>query len=70
MLYTTDAYPSHPIAYRPELSTELQEKLSAALLAIPDELIARLSIKKFIPIANEEYEPIRKLEEKLAIVER
>lgn len=70
IIYTTDAYPSHPIAFKPSLSAELQAQLKDALINIPDELIARLSIKKIIASSNEEFEPIRQLESKLAVVDR
>jgi len=70
IIYTTDAYPSHPVAFKPSLSTELQSNLKEAFLNIPDELIARLSIKKIIPSNNEEFDAIRDLESKLAVVER
>lgn len=70
IIYTTDAYPSHPIAFKPSLSPEIQAQLTDALINIPEELIARLSIKKIIASSNEEFDSIRELESKLAIVDR
>ena len=70
IIYTTDAYPSHPIAFKPSLSEETQAQLKDALINIPEELIAKLSIKKIIASSNEEFDSIRQLEAKLAVVER
>ena len=70
IIYTTDAYPSHPIAFKPSLSPEIQAQLKDALINIPEELIARLSIKKIIASSDEEFESVRQLEAKLAVVER
>ena len=70
VIYTTDAYPSHPIAFKPTLSDDIQQKLTEALLSVPEELTAKLKIKKIIKSSNEEFDPIRKLEESLATIKR
>ena len=70
VIYTTDAYPSHPIAFKSAMNAETQEALTEALLNIPKSLIDALSIKKIITTNNEEYDAIRSLEEGLEIVER
>jgi len=70
VIYTTDAYPSHPIAFKPSLPEETQQKLTDALIAIPDKLINVLKIKKIIRSSNEEFDPIRKLETSLATIKR
>ena len=40
VIYTTDAYPSHPIAFKPTLSEVIQQQLTEALLSVPEELIS------------------------------
>ncbi len=70
VIYTTDAYPSHPIAYKPTLPKETQQKLTDAFITIPDKLINALKIKEMILSSNEEFEPIRKLETSLATMSR
>ena len=70
VIYTTDAYPSHPIAFKPTLSKDVQEKLTDALLTIPEALIGKLKIKQMIPSSNEEFDAIRELEAGLATIER
>ena len=70
IIYTTDAYPSHPIAYKPTLPLEIQTQLTEALITIPEELINALKIKKIIRSNNEEFDPIRKLESSLATIKR
>lgn len=70
VIYKTKAYPSHPIAFKKEMGEELQNKLADILLNLPKELSNNLSIKKFITTSNEEYDEIRDLEKKLAIVKR
>ena len=70
VIYTTSAYPSHPIAFKPDINTELQEKLAQALLKVPKHLIDALSIKNIITTNDKEYDVIRHLEEGLEIVKR
>lgn len=70
VIYTTNAYPSHPIAFKPDMSPELQEKLVQALLKVPENLINALSIKSVIKTNDKEYDVIRSLEKGLEIVKR
>ena len=70
VIYTTDAYPSHPITYKPTLSKEIQNKLTGAFISIPKELIGTLKIKEIIRSSNEEFDSIRKLESSLATIKR
>ena len=60
IIYTTDGYPSHPIAFHPRVDKKDQEKIVKALLNMPRELLDILSIKKFIQTDTKEYEVIRK----------
>ena len=66
VIYTTGAYPSHPVAFKPGMDKDLQEKLTQALLTLPEPLRVELSIQAFIPTQNSEYDSIRVLEEKLS----
>lgn len=69
-VYQTEAYPSHPIAVKPDMPEQDRQKLVEALLNMPEKLMAALSIQKMIPSNDEEYSVIRELSEKLDIVVR
>lgn len=70
VVYTTEAYPSHPIAYKKTIPTVHQEQLNKAFLTMPQALLDTLSIKAMITTHNDEYDAIRVLEEKLSTVDR
>lgn len=59
IVYKTNPYPSHPIAYNPRISKENVEKLTKAFLNMPAEIKALLSIKQFIKTDNSEYDAIK-----------
>jgi len=69
-VYTTKAYPSHPIALNPEIPEADQALLVKALLKLPEALLAGLSIKKVVPSHDDEFAVIRALSAKLDIVAR
>lgn len=69
-VYQTEAYPSHPIAIKPDMPEADRKKIIEALLLMPDELKAGLNIKKMINSSDEEFSVIRELSEKLDIVIR
>lgn len=60
IVYTTETYPSHPIAFNPKISKDIQEKITTAFLQMPKELLDILSIKKFIKTNNDEYSIIKR----------
>lgn len=60
IIYTTDGYPSHPIAFHPKVSQSEQEKIAKAFLNMPRELLDILSINKFIKTTTKEYEVIKR----------
>lgn len=70
VIYKTKPYPSHPFAFKKTMASTAQEKIAAALLALPDELKQGLSMKKMIKTSNQEYDAIRDLEHKLTITKR
>ena len=70
VVYTTNAYPSYPIAFGSGMDSKVQSALTKALLNAPQSLIDALSINKIITTDDEEYDAIRGLEKKLEIVER
>jgi phosphonate transport system substrate-binding protein len=59
IVYKTNPYPSHPIAYNPRISKENVEKLTKAFLNMPAEIKSLLSIKQFIKTDNSEYDAIK-----------
>lgn len=60
IVYKTNPYPSHPIAYNPRVSKEDIEKLQKAFLDMPIVLKKILSIKEFKLTDTKEYEVIKK----------
>lgn len=62
IVYTTKGYPSHPIAFHPKISKEIQNKIIEAFLTMPEDLKKILSIKNFIKTDTKEYEIIKKFE--------
>lgn len=61
IIYKTNLYPSHPIAFHPRVSNEIKEQFTTLLLNIPSSLLEPLSIQKFITTDNAEYESVHKL---------
>jgi phosphonate transport system substrate-binding protein len=61
VLYTTEAYPSHPIGIKPSLPAGVQKALVDAWLSIPEELIRELRFVRMRPTDDGEYDVIRNL---------
>lgn len=61
IVYKTDKYPSHPIAFHPRVDKKLVEKIEKAFLNMPEEIKKLLSIKKFITTTSSEYDEIKKI---------
>lgn len=59
VVYETQKYPSHPIAYHPRMNIEDVKKIKTAFLNMPPELSKILSIKKFIETQTNEYDAIK-----------
>jgi len=59
IVYTTQEYPSHPVAYHPRVNKEDILKIEQAFLNMPMELSKILNIKKFIQITNTQYDTIK-----------
>lgn len=62
IVYKTNNYPSHPFASHPRISKEVVEKVSKAIIEMPEELKVILSIKEFIPTISDEFDLIKNLE--------
>jgi len=61
IVYTTKAYPSHPIAYHPNVNKDDILKIQQAFLNMPKELSKILSIKQFKTTLNSEYDVIKNI---------
>lgn len=61
VLYTTDAYPSHPIGMSSSLPPEIQQALADAWLSMPEALIRELHFKGIRLTNDAEYDVIRNL---------
>ncbi len=59
IIYKTNEYPSHPIAFHPRLNKDIVKKIKDAFLSMPKDLTKTLSIKKFIKTSSDEYEIIK-----------
>lgn len=70
VLYTTAAYPSHPFAFKPNVSDKDRQAISKAISSLPEALLTSLSMKKIIATTDAEYDIIRELSASLATTER
>ena len=66
VVYRTDAYPSHPIAYHPRLQPTVVKALDQAWQTLPTETMKSLGFEQLIPVNNASYDPIRALRDRLA----
>jgi len=62
VVYKTDSYPSHPIAYNPKVSKKTALKFQKAFLNMPKELKKLLSIEEFIVTNTSEYDVIKQFD--------
>lgn len=67
ILYKTESYPSHPIAFNKSISKELEEKFIKALINIPENLLKELSIDHIIQTNDKEYDVIRDITNELSL---
>ena len=61
VVYKTEKYPSHPIAYHPRMNKDDVEKIKDAFLNMPKDLKAILSIKNFIETSTKEFDAIKEI---------
>lgn len=66
VLYTTQAFPSHPVAAHPRVPKKIREQIRQALLdmsATPEgkKLLAEVPIKQAVSTSMQDYEPLRQL---------
>lgn len=59
ILYKTKAYPSHPIILKPTISQSDQDKITNALLNIPNELLTALKMKRLIKSTDSQFDSVR-----------
>lgn len=60
IVYKTDSYPSHPIAFNPNMNQAEINKIQEAFIKMPKELASIFSIDSFIKTTNKEYDSIKK----------
>ena len=68
VVHKTQPYPSHPFAFKPSMDTKLKAKITKALLDMPKELLALLSVKKLKKIEHSEYKSVEDLALKLNLI--
>jgi len=61
IVYKTNPYPSHPIAYHPRINKTDIAKIEQAFLTMPKELKKKLSIKEFRKTSTKEFEIIKNI---------
>lgn len=61
IVYKTNPYPSHPIAFHPRVQLNDIEKIEKAFLNMPTELKKRLSIKEFRKTDTKEFDIIKNI---------
>lgn len=61
IVHKTKSYPSHPFAFHPKLSKEIQQKITQALFKTPDTLLVALNMKHLIEINHSEYSSVQKM---------
>lgn len=65
ILYKTNAYPSHPFAFNPSLSTAVADKIADALTRMPEDLLEPIRMKNIVRTNDSEYNGVRKIAESL-----
>lgn len=66
--HKTKAYPSHPFAFKSSMNNQTKQKLTAALLNMPKNLLKSLSMKELIKIEHSEYDSVKELALKLKLI--
>ncbi len=61
IVYRTDKYPSHPIAFDPRLPNKVKESLINGFLNLSSKSIEKLNITKVIKTSNKEYDVVKDL---------
>lgn len=59
ILYKTKAYPSHPFAFHPSMSEKLKIKMTQAIIEIPEQFVATLSMKRLKETNDAEFDSVR-----------
>lgn len=65
IVYTTDAYPSHPISIQSNIQQKNRQKIKKVLLNMPKELTLPISNASLIESSNNEYKIIHNIISKL-----
>lgn len=65
VLHKTGAYPSHPFAFSPSVSTAAADKIANALIRMPADLLEPMRMKNIIRTSDAEYNGVRKIAESL-----
>jgi phosphonate transport system substrate-binding protein len=67
ILYRTQAYPSHPFAFKGSMPKGMKDKFLKLLLNIPKNILKPLRIKKIIKTDDIEYDIVRDIAKRLSI---
>lgn len=67
ILYKTKSYPSHPIAFNPSVSEEIQKKFINAFIKMPENLLKDLGMENIIKTDDKEYDVVRDIVKELSL---
>lgn len=67
ILYKTQSYPSHPIAFNQAVSEETQKKIINAFMTIPENLLKDLGMEIIIKTNDKEYDIVRDMVKELSL---
>jgi len=67
ILYKTKSYPSHVIAFKKDIPEKKIDKISKAILKIPDEILSTLSMQKLIRTDDSSYDIVRDILKELSL---
>lgn len=67
ILYKTQSYPSHPIAFSQSVSEETQKKIINAFMNIPENLLKDLGMETIIKTDDKEYDIVRDIVKQLSL---
>ncbi len=61
IIHTTQAYPSHPFAFKADMNRLTMQRIMDALLEMPESLLKTLSVKSLHQIDHNEYKSVEDL---------
>lgn len=67
IIYRTQAYPSHPIAFSQSVPENIQKKFMEAFINMPKDLLDKLNMENIIKTDDKEYDIVRDIAKELSL---